>query len=92
MRRTVGLLAVLGAVTAGVGAAQEPIVLGVNLELSGRLVSLGTPELEGMEAARAEMGEVLGQPVELSVCDNASTPEGSVACYDETICFNAVYD
>lgn len=80
MRRTVGLLAVLGAVTMGAGAAQEPIVLGVNLELSGRLVSLGTPELEGMEAARAEMGEVLGQPVELSVCDNASTPEGSVAC------------
>ena len=80
-----GLLLSAGLVTLGVAAAQEPITLGVNLELSGRLVSLGTPELEGMRAALADMGEVLGRPVELSVCDNASTPEGSVACANRFI-------
>jgi branched-chain amino acid transport system substrate-binding protein len=80
MKKTLGLFALLAAVTAGGAAAQEPVRIGVNLELSGRLVSLGTPELEGIEAAQAQMGEVLGRPIELSVCDNASTPEGSVAC------------
>ncbi len=79
MKRAVGTLVTIGLMT-GAAFAQEPITLGVNLELSGRLVSLGTPELEGMRAVQAEMGEVLGRPVELSVCDNASTPEGSVAC------------
>lgn len=77
MKQTLGLLAVL---SLGAAFAQEPIRIGVNLELSGRLVSLGTPELEGIEVAQEQMGEVLGRPVELSVCDNASTPEGSVAC------------
>ena len=80
-----GALLTAGLVTLGVASAQEPLTLGVNLELSGRLVSLGTPELEGMRAAMAEMGEVLGRPVELSVCDNASTPEGSVACANRFI-------
>ena len=75
-------MSVLAATLTVLGSAwaQEPVVLGANLELSGRLVALGTPELEGMRAAQAELGEVLGRPVELSVCDNASTPEGSVAC------------
>ena len=80
-----GVLLTAGLVTLGVASAQEPLTLGVNLELSGRLVSLGTPELEGMRAAMAEMGEVLGRPVKLSVCDNASTPEGSVACANRFI-------
>ena len=80
-----GVLLTAGLVSLGVASAQEPLTLGVNLELSGRLVSLGTPELEGMRAAMAEMGEVLGRPVELSVCDNASTPEGSVACANRFI-------
>ena len=85
MHKTAGVLATLGITLLGAAFAQEPITLGVNLELSGRLVSLGTPELEGMRAAMAEMGEVLGQSVELSVCDNASTPEGSVACANRFI-------
>ena len=80
-----GALLTAGLVTLGAASAQEPLTLGVNLELSGRLVSLGTPELEGMRAAQAEMSEVLGRPVELSVCDNASTPEGSVACANRFI-------
>ena len=64
----------------GFALAQEPIRIGVNLELSGRLVSLGTPELEGVQAALEQQPEVLGRPVELSVCDNSSTPEGSIGC------------
>ena len=80
MKQTVGLSALLALLVLGIASAQEPIKIGVNLELSGRLVSLGTPELEGMEAVKAQMGEVLGRPIELSVCDNASTPEGSIAC------------
>ncbi len=80
MKKTAGILSLLVATTVGAAWAQDPITIGVNLELSGRLVSLGTPELEGMEAARAQIGEALGRPIEFSVCDNASTPEGSIAC------------
>lgn len=80
MKQPLVSLSVLAALAGGVALAQEPIRIGVNLELSGRLVSLGTPELEGMEAMQQSLGEVLGRPIELSVCDNASTPEGSVSC------------
>ncbi len=76
------LLALIVLVTFGAAFAQDdgPITVGVNLELSGRLVALGTPELEGVRAALEQQSEVLGRPVELSVCDNQSTPEGSIAC------------
>jgi branched-chain amino acid transport system substrate-binding protein len=75
------LLAVLVVLIVGLVSAQEPIRIGVNLELSGRFVALGTPELEGAEAAlQMAGGEVLGRPVKLSVCDNGTTPEGSIAC------------
>lgn len=77
MKQTLALLAVL---SLGAAFAQEPIRIGVNLELSGRLVALGTPELEGVETALEQRPEVLGRPVELSVCDNASVPEQSVSC------------
>ena len=74
-------LLVFGLMSGGAFAQDDgPIRIGVNLELSGRLVSLGTPELEGARAALAQQPEVLGRPVELSVCDNQSTPEGSIAC------------
>ncbi|MGL4611107.1 MAG: ABC transporter substrate-binding protein [Trueperaceae bacterium] len=71
---------VIAAVLFGAAFAQDPIVIGVNLELSGRQTSLGTPELEGAEVALEQIGEVLGRPIELSVCDNASEVEQSVAC------------
>jgi branched-chain amino acid transport system substrate-binding protein len=74
------LLAVLVVLIFGAVSAQGPIRIGVNLELSGRFVALGTPELEGMQAALAQRPEVLGRRVELSVCDNGTTPEGSIAC------------
>jgi len=78
MKQTLAFLAVL---SLGAAFAQEdPIRIGVNLELSGRFVALGTPELEGIETAREQRPEVLGRPVELSVCDNQTTPEGSIAC------------
>jgi branched-chain amino acid transport system substrate-binding protein len=80
MKTTLGLLTVVAIALAGAASAQEPIKIGVNLELSGRLVALGTPELEGIRAALEQQPEILGRPVELSVCDNGSTPEGSIAC------------
>ena len=70
------LLALVVLMTFGAAFAQDdgPIRIGVNLELSGRLVALGTPELEGVRAALEQQSEVLGRPVELSVCDNQSRP------------------
>ena len=68
-------LLVFGLLSGGAFAQDDgPIRIGVNLELSGRLVSLGTPELEGARAALAQQPEVLGRSVEFSVCDNQSTP------------------
>jgi len=57
-------------------AMAQTINLGVNLELSGRFATIGTTSLQGIEAAVA----LSGADVNLSVCDNASTAEGSVAC------------
>lgn len=75
------ILAVLVLVaTAGLAFAQEPVRLGVNLELSGRFATIGNATLQGIEAAQQQMTEVLGRPVELSVCDNQTTPEGSINC------------
>lgn len=65
--------------------AQDTVTLGVNLELSGRFAVLGTTSLEGVEAAHKQASEIAGHPVELSVCDNASTVEGSVACANRFI-------
>ncbi|HEX7003446.1 MAG TPA: ABC transporter substrate-binding protein [Trueperaceae bacterium] len=65
----------------GLGMAQDgPILVGVNLELSGRMAVTGNDTLYGIQVAHDEISEVLGRPVELSVCDNASTVQGSVAC------------
>ncbi len=64
----------------GVALAQEPIRLGVNLELSGRFATIGTTSLQGIETALEQMPMVMDTPIELSVCDNATSVEGSVAC------------
>ncbi len=76
MKKLLALLVVLslGAVFA------QPVKIGVNLELSGRFATIGTSTLQGIETAQAQLSEVLGRPVELSICDNATTVEGSVAC------------
>ncbi len=58
-------------------AAAQTVRIGVNLELSGRFATIGTTSLQGVEAALQLSGAT---NVELSVCDNATTPEGSVAC------------
>lgn len=57
-------------------AAAQTIRLGVNLELSGRFATIGTTSLQGIEAAM----QLSNADIELSVCDNATTAEGSVAC------------
>ena len=56
----------------------QGITIGVNLELSGRFVVIGTSTLEGIEAALAQLPSDNG--ITLSICDNATTVEGSVAC------------
>lgn len=64
----------------GFGAAQDPIRVGVNLELSGRFATIGTSTLQGIQAALQEQPTIDGRPVELSICDNQTTPEGSINC------------
>lgn len=73
------------AIAAPFAFAQEPILVGVNLELSGRMAVTGNDTLRGIEAAHAQQDELLGRSVELSVCDNASTVEGSVACVNRFV-------
>ena len=60
-----------------VGMAQT-VTVGVNLELSGRYASIGTESLRGVEAALQQ--SPIADQIELSVCDNQTTVEGSVAC------------
>lgn len=73
---TVVALSLLG----GVALAQNSVKIGVFLELSGRMAVTGNDTLYGVQVAHDQQPEVLGMKVELSVCDNASTVEGSVAC------------
>jgi len=73
-------LVVLAALLGGLAFAQEPIRIGVFLELSGRMAVTGNDTLYGVQVALSQQPTVLGRMVELSVCDNASTVEGSVAC------------
>lgn len=79
MLKRIAVLLVLSAMT-GLGLAQEPITIGVNLELSGRFATIGTSTLQGIQAAQEQMPTVNGRPVELSICDNQTTPEGSINC------------
>lgn len=71
MKKLVILVAVL--LLASVSAQTK---VGVNLELSGRFAPIGNTTLQGIEAAL----EQSGADIELSVCDNATTVEGSIAC------------
>ncbi len=59
-------------------ATAQPTSIGVNLELSGRFAVIGTSTLQGIEAALAQMPDA--SSFTLSICDNATTVEGSVAC------------
>jgi branched-chain amino acid transport system substrate-binding protein len=74
MKKIVVLVAVL---MLGAAMAQATRI-GVNLELSGRFAVIGTSTLQGIEAALAQMPDA--SSFELSICDNATTVEGSVAC------------
>lgn len=76
MKKIVALFAALAIGSSAM--AQDPVVIGVNLELSGRFAVIGNATLQGIEAALAQMPDAGN--FELSVCDNATTVEGSVAC------------
>jgi branched-chain amino acid transport system substrate-binding protein len=71
------ILALVIATLAAVAFAQ-PVRIGVNLELSGRFATIGNATLQGIEAALAQMPD--SQNYQLSICDNATQVEGSVAC------------
>jgi branched-chain amino acid transport system substrate-binding protein len=58
----------------------QPIKIGVNLELSGRFAQIGNSALEGINTALQQIPEAAGRPIELSVCDNQTSVEQSVAC------------
>jgi len=91
VKRSVPLaLVALALLFGGIAMAQDPIIIGVNLELSGRMAVTGNDTLAGIETAHSQQSEVLGRPVELSICDNASTPEGSVACANRFVDEGAV--
>jgi branched-chain amino acid transport system substrate-binding protein len=77
-KKLYALLAAL--VLASTALAQGPVTIGVNLELSGRFATIGNATLQGIEVAKEQMSDALGQPVELSICDNQTTPEGSINC------------
>ncbi len=68
---TIVVVALLGTTLA------QGITIGVNLELSGRFATLGAVTLQGIEGALAQLPDA---NIELSICDNATTVEGSVAC------------
>lgn len=73
-----GFIAIVTSLMVTVSYAQ--VAIGVNLELSGRMAGVGSETLRGIEAAHEQIPQVLGQNVELVVCDNETTREGSVAC------------
>jgi len=56
------------------------VKIGVNLELSGRFAAIGNQTLNGIKVAHMQMPKVLGQDVQLVICDDETTREGSIAC------------
>jgi branched-chain amino acid transport system substrate-binding protein len=74
------LALLLLAALAGLATAQDPIRIGINLELSGRFATIGNATLQGVQTAQQQMPTVNGRTVELSICDNQTTPEGSINC------------
>jgi branched-chain amino acid transport system substrate-binding protein len=75
MKRIVLALVIL--MLAG-GALAQTVRIGVNLELSGRFATIGNATLQGIETALAQMDDA--DRFELSICDNATLVENSVAC------------
>ncbi|MBP9944526.1 MAG: ABC transporter substrate-binding protein, partial [Desulfomicrobium sp.] len=53
-------------------AADDTVKIGVFLPLTGQNAFGGQLELEGVQMAHKEMGEILGKKVELFVVDNKS--------------------
>jgi len=77
MRKSL-LVAALLLIAGSLGLAQ--VKIGINLELSGRFAAIGNQTLNGIKVANLKIPEVLGQKVELVICDNETSREGSIAC------------
>ena len=76
MRKSL-LVAALLLIAGSFGLAQ--VKIGINLELSGRFAAIGNQTLNGIKVANLQTPEVLGQKVELVICDDETTREGSIA-------------
>ena len=77
MRKSL-LIAALLLIAGSLGLAQ--VKIGINLELSGRFAAIGNQTLNGIKVANMQTPEVLGKKVELVICDDETTREGSIAC------------
>jgi branched-chain amino acid transport system substrate-binding protein len=66
-------------------ATGEAFTLGVVLELSGPLEALGRTELDAIQLAVDNPLVDIERPVELSVHDSTSTPEGSAAAAQQLV-------
>ena len=77
MRKSL-LVAALLLIAGSLGLAQ--VKIGINLELSGRFAAIGNQTLNGIKVANLQTPEVLGQKVELVICDDETSREGSIAC------------
>ncbi|BAS27758.1 ABC transporter substrate-binding protein [Limnochorda pilosa] len=67
------VLVVLAGLLAAPAAAQEPIRIGVNLEMTGSVAAYGQMGWEGLQVIRSlGYDKVLGRPVELVLVDNKS--------------------
>ena len=71
-RMTALFLALMMALAGAAWAADDAVRVGVFLPLTGQNAFGGQLELEGVQMAHKEMGEVLGKKVELFVVDNKS--------------------
>lgn len=72
MRRIAAIFLVCMFAFAGAAMAAETVRVGVYLPLTGQNAFGGQLELEGVQMAHKEAGEVLGKKVELFVVDNKS--------------------
>jgi branched-chain amino acid transport system substrate-binding protein len=73
-----GIVLALVVLLLGGAAIAQTARIGVNLELSGRFATIGTATLQGIETALAQMDDA--DRFTLSICDNATQVENSVAC------------
>lgn len=89
-RRVIALALVLATLALGgslpPAAAQEPVLIGAPLELTGRFAAYGSPAKRGMEfALELHGGKVLGRPVQIEYVDVQSDPKATVSGFTDLL-------